>query len=349
MPQVLRVGQRLRLEQHLRHRHSHREHATEGYRRLPHLLRDLRRSSGLLVEVLPQQQERCQSMRRCRLLRRSTADVGIERCPVQHGYAVRRGSTLLGRPLVHTKNLHDGSDLRLDRRLPKSLCLDHDVDHVILPTRLRDERGLLGISKDRVPQHHRHRPLLHADRPRLPVREHGRMRPADGLRGSARRLVHPTFVHDRRRMRIPQDRGAQPVQDEQRRHQDLLPRLHDGQRLHGVHGHGLQHRRSLLDVKPALATLLSVCLLACVEAHEGQPTAAENSTVRTSDAQQSMHSLRTKLSRSSEGLVVERDADGVKKVNLQGRFASASVMTAERRAICVDSPAALDRIAGTDR
>jgi hypothetical protein len=102
-------------------------------------------------------------------------------------------------------------------------------------------------------------------------------------------------------------------------------------------------------VKHVIATLLSVCLLACVEAHEQQPTAAKDTPVRTPDAQQSMQSLRTKLSRSSAGLVVEQRPDGLKKVHLQGRFASASVMTAEKRAMCVDSPAALDHVAGAER
>lgn len=99
-------------------------------------------------------------------------------------------------------------------------------------------------------------------------------------------------------------------------------------------------------MKYALATLLSVCLLACVEAHGEQPTAAKHTAP---DARRSMQSLRTQLSRASEGLVVEHRADGLTKVHLQGRFASASVMAADGRAICVDSPAALDRVSGAER
>ena len=46
-------------------------------------------------------------------------------------------------------------------------------------------------------------------------------------------------------------------------------------------------------------------------------------------AQASLERLRTGLSRSSEGLKLERRPDGITKVQLQGRFQNASVMGAD--------------------
>jgi hypothetical protein len=96
-------------------------------------------------------------------------------------------------------------------------------------------------------------------------------------------------------------------------------------------------------MKQLLAAVLSIGLAACVEAHE---TRAGDAGPRVQRAERAMQQLRTQLSRSSEGLTVERRPDGITKVSLQRRFRSASVMTPEGRAMCVDSPAALDRLIG---
>ena len=96
-------------------------------------------------------------------------------------------------------------------------------------------------------------------------------------------------------------------------------------------------------MKLGAAALVSVWLCACVEVHE--PRAADPGT-RAERARQAMQQLRSGLSRSSEGLTVERRPDGVTKLNLKRRFQSATVMTAEGRAMCVDSPANLDRLVG---
>jgi hypothetical protein len=65
-------------------------------------------------------------------------------------------------------------------------------------------------------------------------------------------------------------------------------------------------------------------------------------------AERAMQHLRESLSRSSEGLVLEKRPDGVSQVLLKGRFQSASVLvrdaSGKRHQICVDSPAAADSI-----
>lgn len=90
-----------------------------------------------------------------------------------------------------------------------------------------------------------------------------------------------------------------------------------------------------------LLPVIALWLTACVEVHE---TRAVDPGTRAERARVAMQQLRAGLSRSSEGLTVERRPDGITKLNLQRRFQSASVMTPEGRAICVDSPAALDRL-----
>lgn len=96
-------------------------------------------------------------------------------------------------------------------------------------------------------------------------------------------------------------------------------------------------------MKLPAAGLVALWLCACVEVRE--PRAADPGT-RAERARQAMQQLRSGLSRSSEGLTQERRADGVTKLNLKRRFQSATLMTAEGRATCVDSPASLDRLMG---
>lgn len=62
-------------------------------------------------------------------------------------------------------------------------------------------------------------------------------------------------------------------------------------------------------------------------------------------ARRSIEQLRNGLSRSAQGLSVERLADGTTKVHLNERFQSAFV-TSHGGASCIDSPASLDELLG---
>jgi len=109
-------------------------------------------------------------------------------------------------------------------------------------------------------------------------------------------------------------------------------------------GHGL-------PMKPWLSGAITLWLAACAEESESRAGTAVSvgetgKATAALQAQHSMERLRVSLSRSSNGMVVEHRTDGIKKVSLQQRFQSVSVMTADGRATCVDSAAVLDRLVG---
>jgi hypothetical protein len=96
-------------------------------------------------------------------------------------------------------------------------------------------------------------------------------------------------------------------------------------------------------MKTHLIIIAASAVCACAELHEPAADGGGN------HARASLQRLRTGLSRSSEGLTLERRPDGITKVQLQGRFQNASVVGADGRATCVDSPAALDHLGGVQR
>jgi hypothetical protein len=95
------------------------------------------------------------------------------------------------------------------------------------------------------------------------------------------------------------------------------------------------------------------CVLALWGCGDDRPTSVSpNPAIKAaalSGGQRSaaLQAVRARLEHSTRGLEAELLPDGVRRVRLQGRFLNLSILDAQGRAVCVDSPEALDQMAGS--